>query len=55
MIQVEASSIVSIVYHKHTMINNSDNTLPRGTALIRPESTLIRRVSSVSFPVMIFV
>ena len=32
------------------MINNRENTLPRGTALIRLENTLFRGVSSVSFP-----
>ena len=37
MIQVEAIAIVNIVYHKHTMINNCDNTLPFSTALIRLE------------------
>ena len=31
------------------MINNCDNTLPRGTALILLENTLIRGVLSVSF------
>ena len=47
--QVEASAIVNIVYHKHAMISNCDNTLPCGTTLIQLENTPIRRVSSVSF------
>ena len=50
LIQIEACPIVSIVYHKHTIINNCDNTLPCGSALIRLENMLIRRVSSVSSP-----
>ena len=50
LIQIEASAIVNIVNHKHTMINNCDNTLPCSTALIRFENMLIRRVSSVRSP-----